>query len=386
MDITLSMGLVWFTGIICWMKLNKNRQMSRWLGRPHLIDQKDLDFIFPNLRLDQSTSLPNHLSPFAHMALQAQLIRRITALLGDTQATNDLSADQISSVLTEIDSYMSELPPVFAIEQTDTSLDDQHPYYIFQRYQLHVTTYLTKLDFLKPYLAGDPRHLRNSKDVEFRVIGVELGLKLLDAARLLFDHEFPNNAKFHMVVFSIFDTATILCSAIFHDLDDVLPHREKVMDAIERALDMLHQLSHTTKLAASSYSFLFKLVQATPALALSPIRKRQRIEPTRKSTSNVLASAPAEIALPLTPPPVDLDDKQSPTPLDLAPVPDLTTTNMLSFDFDQFLAQSSFETSNQLDMGGMELIWDWQDLNLEGLVSQNWETTLDGNGTHLPGF
>ncbi|KAH8701496.1 hypothetical protein GQ44DRAFT_778617 [Phaeosphaeriaceae sp. PMI808] len=50
-------------------------QMSPWLGRPNLIDQKNFTFRFPNLRLDQSTTEPNLLSSFAHMSLTANLGR-----------------------------------------------------------------------------------------------------------------------------------------------------------------------------------------------------------------------------------------------------------------------------------------------------------------------
>jgi hypothetical protein len=377
----------WYVNTELHDQAKQNRQMSAWLSRPHLIDQKDLSFVFPNLRLDQSASEPNLPSSFAHIALQAQLARRISSLLGDVKATGDLSADQISKVLAEVDSFIDELPPVFKLDNPDTSFDVQHPYYVSQRYQLHVTIYVTRLDFLKPYLAGDPRDPKNSEDAIFRKFGVELGLELLTVARLLFDHEFPINAKFHMVVFCIFDTATILCSAIIHDVDHVLPHREKVMDAIESALGMLHQLSLTTKLGASSYCFLLKLVNATPALArYSAICKRQRIESKNISSSDTTTKAPAETALPVTTPSFEPGNQHSSTLWDPVPVLDMTTTDDLSFDLDQFLAQNPFEGSNQLDVGGMEAIWDWENLNLDGFIPQNLDSTFDANGMHPPKF
>ncbi|KAJ4294368.1 hypothetical protein N0V90_008058 [Kalmusia sp. IMI 367209] len=353
-------------------------QMSAWLGRPHLIDQKDVSFEFPNLRLDQSASEPNLLSPFAHMALQAQIARRIAPLMGDIQVISDLSTDQVSAVLNEMREYIRELPPVFRVEDPDRSLDERHPYYVFQRHQLHVVTHMTMLDFLKPYLARDPRKPKTPRDEELRKTGVGIALKLLGEARLLFDHEYPINAKFHMIVFAIFDTSTILCSAIIHDVDNVLPHREEVISAIESTLDMLQQLSYMTKLGASSYWFLLKLVQAAPVLSqYAPINKRQRrlqkFEST-KSGSDVRTPLPQQTLPTTIAPVIEPEVKEAAPALDPLPVPEIATTDDLSFDLDQFLAQNPWGNSSNLDIGGMEVVWDWDDLNLDFSLMNNEST------------
>jgi hypothetical protein len=268
--------------------------MSSWLGRPNLIDQKNLTFRFPNLRLDQSNSEPNLLSPFAHMALQADLGRRVAAL-SDGRSKNDLSAEQVFAIESECETFINNLPAIFRVADPDTALDERHPYFVFQRHQLHVVTFVTMLDYLKPYLTRDRQDKITNHDDEFRKMGVNIALRLLQVSRRLFDHEFPINAKFHMVVFSIFDTATILCSAIIHDRDNVLPQREEVMDVIDRSLEMLHQLSATTKLGASSYNFLSKLVQATPELSRhAPGSKRQRH--TISAIPNIPSPTPPEVS------------------------------------------------------------------------------------------
>ncbi|KAF2441750.1 hypothetical protein P171DRAFT_78459 [Karstenula rhodostoma CBS 690.94] len=351
-------------------------QMSAWLGRPHLIDQKDLSFEFPNLRLDSSASEPNLLSPFAHVALQANIARRIAPLLGDVQVTSDLSPDQVYMALQEIRNFINELPPVFRMEDPDLTLDEAHPYYVFQRYQLHVVIHLAMIDLLKPYLTGDPKNPRTPQDAKLRKTGVDIALKMLDIARLMFNHEFPINAKFHMVVFCIFDTATTLCSAIIHDVDDVLHYRERVMGAVENALDMLQHLSHITKLGASSYWFLFKLVQAAPVLShYGPITKRQRaLHRSDYSNSSSEARTPLpEQPLPMSSAPViEPEVKPAAPAYNHMPVPEMETTDDLSFDLEQFLAQNPFGSSSNLDIGGMEVVWDWEDLNLDfGLLNND---------------
>jgi hypothetical protein len=337
--------------------------MSAWLGRPNLIDQKNLKFQFPNLRLDQSTTEPNLLSPFAHMALQAQLGRRVGAVLGEVQDVQNLSAKDVLAVESECEKFIADLPAIFRVKDPDTSHDEQHPYFVFQRHQLHCVIFVTMLDFLKPYLTRDRRDKRTERDDEFREMGIDIALRLLGVARKLFDHEFPINAKFHMVVFSIFDTATLLCSAIIHDCDCVLPHRQEVMDVIDSSLEMLHQLSLTTKLGATSYNFLQKLVQASPELSrkrpLKRIRKPQTVPaPVSLESSSVLP--------PPTTVPVELSCEQ--TAATVESIPPMTTSDDLSFDLDQFLLNNPFGdlgSSAALDMGGMEQIWDWENLHLD---------------------
>lgn len=345
-------------------------QMGAWLGRPNLIDQKNLSFKLPNLRLDQSNSNPNLLSPFAHMALQANLGRRVNTIMGDAQSVDALSADEILDIEAELDKFIDELPPIFRLHNPDTSLDAEHPYFVFQRHQLHTVLYVTKLDFLKPFLTRARDDKKTDRDDEFRAMGINLALDVLDVARRLFDHEFPINAKFHMVVFSIFDTSTILCSAIIHDTQHRLPRRNEVVDAIASSLDRLHQLSLSTKLGASSYAFLYKLVQSHAELSggnENPKRPRklssastQALEPpplvhhssSRDSVATTSSVGPSRQALLAAP---------SQPPVVVATEP---TLQDVMFDVDEFLAQNPLGNAAALDMGGMEQIWDWEDLNL----------------------
>lgn len=373
MGLAVHLGLVSFRIVHVEALVNNlYRQMGAWLGRPNLIDQKNLNFKLPNLRLDSSSSEPNLLSPFAHMALQASLGRRLNTIMGDAQSVDALSAEEIIAIEAELDKFVDELPPIFRLHDPDTSLDAEHPYFVFQRHQLHTVLYVTKLDFLKPFLTRARDDKKTDQDDDFRAMGIDLALDVLTVARRLFDHEFPINAKFHMVVFSIFDTSTILCSAIIHDHESRLPRRDEVTNAIDGSLDMLHQLSLTTKLGASSYAFLYKLVQSHPELSRDAgnskrVRKlsstsTHTLEPpplvhhssSRESvTSSIGLQAPAIAAgLPQTHMPMH-------------PAPNMPMVNDFSFDVDHFLAQNPLGSANALDMGGMEQIWDWEDLNLD---------------------
>jgi hypothetical protein len=344
-------------------------QMGAWLGRPNLIDQKNLNFKLPNLRLDQSSSEPNLLSPFAHMALQASLGRRLNAIMRDAESVDSLSAHEILSIETELDKFIDELPAIFRLKDPDTSLDAEHPYFVFQRLQMHTVIYVTKLDFLKPFLTRARDDKKTDRDDEFRQMGVDLALEVLSVARRLFDHEFPINAKFHMVVFSIFDTSTILCSAIIHDRERLLNRRDEITNAIDNSLDMLHQLSLATKLGATSYAFLYKLVQSIPELSRITVNSKRARKQSSTSTHTLEppplvhhASSRDSTTSSIHP---SLGGTLSSISYAMEPAPAISVTSDLSFDVDQFLAQNPFGSATAPDMGGMEQIWDWEDLNLD---------------------
>jgi hypothetical protein len=303
------------------------------------------------------------LSPFAHIALQAKLARRIAYHKGDIQAVDKLTTDQIIAIEAECEGFIEELPPIFRFKHPYLSLDTNHPYYVTQRRQLHVVIYMTMFDFLKPYLTRSPRGPKFLHDTKFRNMGIELGLNVLEKSRLLFDHEFPINARFHLVIFSLFDSATVLSSAIIHDTDSMLPHREKVMDAIESALNMLHQLS-LTKIGAASYKFLLKLVQSAPVLSRWILnRKRPRTgsyccDSTSLQSSFVTPDSALIFA-------------------STGPVPDMPANDGLAFDMEQFLAENPFGDELQLNIGGLEEIWDWDTLNLDSFLNYDSNDGLD---------
>ncbi|EUC26758.1 hypothetical protein COCCADRAFT_31537 [Bipolaris zeicola 26-R-13] len=366
-------------------------QMSAWLGRPNLINQKNLSFKFPNLRLDQSTTEPNLLSPFAHMALQAHLGQRVATVTGDATSKADLSAEKVLEIEDECQKFIDELPAIFRVKNPDISFDEAHPYFIFQRHQLHCVIFLTMLDFFKTYLTREREDKLSDQDDKFRKKGIEIALHLLEVVRKLLDHEFPMNAKFHMVVFCIFDTATLLCSAIIHDREHMLPHRDKVIEVIDSSLDRLYQLSLSTKLGATSYNFLFKLVQATPSLRRHlPIDERQKQDgipvpkgsPPAHELEPVAITRPPGLPLPYRPPPILEVITQSSVPatgaLAMMPISDA-----LAFGVDQFLALNpfgSFGDPNAVDMGGMEPIWAWHDLHPNAYTHSGGHSTSDTTG------
>jgi hypothetical protein len=341
--------------------------MSAWLGRPHLIDQKDCDFILPNLRLDSDT-FSDALSPFAHITLQAMLARSITPHMGNNLSLGDLSVNQILGAEAECQTFIAQLPPVFRLDSPDLSLDQTYPFYTAQRFYLHVIIYMTRLYFFKSYLTRDRKDLKSPYTDQFRATGIDLALRLMAAARKQFEYEFPINAKWHIVLFSVFDTATLLCSAIIHDRGKSLPRRQEAVDAVEEALGMLQRLSKLTKIGCSSYNFLCSLTRVIPEISKhEPDPKRRRVVTDERPAPEIPDPGIQELthSAPLIGP------AESEVPTDLDPIIPGTGIDDLSFGLNQFVDQNAFDNASQFDMGGMEAMWDWDALNLDDFLNQD---------------
>jgi hypothetical protein len=330
--------------------------MSAWLSRPHLIDQTDTSFTFPNLRLEESYGDDELLSPFAHMSLQAQLGRRVSRKAIETAELPE--SEQISAFVSEVDLWFDELPPIFSITNPDLSLDVDHPYFAFQRQQLQAIGFMVRLNPLRTYLTNSPS-AASASDAEFRDLGIESCLKLMGVAEKLFEVEYPINAKFHFVMFCIFDTAAVLCSAVVHNPG--LPQTGQISNVLESAIGMLDRLSTYSRIGDMSFRFLSKLRGSIPSLStvtggLDHAAKRQR----RHSNETTAAGS--------THPTFDRP---------LMPVDEYPQYTM-----DQFINANDFGPTGP-DIGGLEEVWDWAELNLDpSLESYLGQATDDPSDPH----
>jgi hypothetical protein len=237
--------------------------MSVMLSRPLIINHSCCSLEMPNLQLESAPGTdPDLPSPIAHMALQAQLAQTLSKIPGVTD--NILPAEQVVTVRQEIEKWFASFPPAYKITDPDTQWDKKYRYVPLQRCQMHASGYMILFHSLKPYLTRDADSNMSDMETSLRAAAVDCSLKLLEAARRLFDGVFPVNAKFHFVIFLNFDTAATLCSAIFHDTNRSLPRRDKVIEAIRLLLNMMERLSHMTKMGAICYASLSKLVANLP--------------------------------------------------------------------------------------------------------------------------
>lgn len=230
------------------------------LARPSVININYYSFELPNLRLE-SLDMPEGVpSPMAHIALQCILGREMSKI--PEVSGGIMSPEQAGSIQRTAENWMASFPLVYSLTNPDTRRDKDYHYVTFQRYQLQAIGHMMIFFPVKLTLT---RGVDSMSDTEknMRRTAVHCALKLMEISRQLLDCLLPINAKFYLATFLIFDTAACLCSAIAHDSDYSLPQREKIIETVGSALNMLEQVRNT-KLGATCYAILKKIVPQLP--------------------------------------------------------------------------------------------------------------------------
>ncbi|KAE8413290.1 fungal-specific transcription factor domain-containing protein [Aspergillus pseudocaelatus] len=235
-------------------------QMSHLLSRPVIINNNN-PVELPNLRLESPDSQIELPSPMTHMALQCQLGQMISTIPG--MMDESLSPMQSVSVQEVVEEWFASLPSAFRLMDPDARWDNTHKFVPMQRHQLHAIGYMVKLKPLKQCLVQNLGQDTPSVQKGLQSSAIDYALKLMDASYRLLACMLPMNAKFHFAPFLIFDTASLLCSAIIHDHSHCLPQRETIIQALDVSVNML-DLVRTTKTGAICYSILTKLIDGLP--------------------------------------------------------------------------------------------------------------------------
>ncbi|KHN93799.1 uncharacterized protein MAM_08326 [Metarhizium album ARSEF 1941] len=238
-----------------WCILNTwDWQTSALLSRPVLIDRTDIDVGLPSLTLEGYTP-----SPLQHMKLQSQLITQLFNRFGLPKDV--VRHGEVREYQATVKRWIDGFPSTYAFIDPDTSSDTSRPWIVLHRHYLHMMALSMMLDPIRPYLAKPMTKQSLSDELSIRDDGIDYSLRLLDGLHGFFDYICPRDTKFHFVLFCIFDTAAVLCSALMHDQDSSLPRRRDMLSAVDKALSMLKRLKTATKTARTSYEVLAKIAQ-----------------------------------------------------------------------------------------------------------------------------
>ncbi|KAJ4421540.1 hypothetical protein N0V82_003678 [Gnomoniopsis sp. IMI 355080] len=244
---------------------NADWQMSGVLSRPVHTDQKNMRLGLPS-RLEGNAD-PEVPTPIASVAYQAQIGVIISPLFRELGHNNSVALTL--RIEKEVERWMDTFPAVLRDYRPNKDWDEKYPYVPFMRCQLNVVAHSFLLGPLKAYLIGasDPEIKGTRQESDLRAKGVDACLDLLDAAERFYKLIYPACVKYFFILFFIFDGATVLCSALAHDLDRTLPKRDRVVLALRNSMDLLEGVSHLSQTAVISAAVLKKLIVGLPLTA-----------------------------------------------------------------------------------------------------------------------
>lgn len=280
------LGLVNTTNSIHVEMLTFPRQISALLGRPMIIDRAECDVGIPSLALEGTQH-----SPLTHMKMQSSLIKTLFGRFGLTRNVTD--PKDVQEYQGIVKAWIRDFPPPFDVNNPDKSLDGNCPWIVLHRHYIRTMAFSMILDPIRAYLARAFTIDAKEAELKIRSDGIDYCLELMVSLRGFFDHVYPRDSKFHFVLFCIFDTSTVLCSAILHDEHHTLPRRDDVFGAIDDAHAMLQRLRMVTKSARTSYGILSRIVQRLPRTKVLPGKEQTRQNSNAKRLRVTKAEVPA---------------------------------------------------------------------------------------------
>lgn len=237
--------------------------MSTLLSRPLLIDQDDHKLRIPDGRLENITD-PEVPHPLSSVALQASLGLHVFHLFQKMGA--DHSVQLVLEIEAALDKWLGTFPAALRDHRPNTRWDEKYPNVPFMRCQINIIAYSYLLAPLKPYLLGkaDPGVMRSQVGIDFRAKGVDTCLDLMRAGERFYDLAFPQNVKYFFIIFFMFDAATVMCSAIVHDIHHTLPKRSQCIRSLRTAQELMDGVAHLSEAARISAQLLRKLAVTLP--------------------------------------------------------------------------------------------------------------------------
>lgn len=338
--------------------------MSRWLARPLLVDPESCTFQDPTLQLEQNPDEPGLPSAFTQMTLQMTLIRRVTPAL--SHADKHPSEDSVKALCRIVDEWHESLPPVFRRDNPDTSFDSRYQYLTWQRLLLHGTMAMVEQTPVKPYLTGAVVASSTKTQEYFRNFGIERCLTSLRTAIAAYGHMKDLDPKHFYINYVIFDTLTIMCSAIIHDHKHKnLPHRQAVLEGIEFGMGPLKEIAQCSGPGMTTYTFVTKLARCmslTPEeQARWPFQNKAKRMKYESSTVSAIGVSPDEGE------DSSFNGGSASGGSDSSP--------------DKEVQIPSLQDFQDTDFGGIEELWDWTALNIETDVANEINFTGFGGST-----
>ncbi|KAI7548790.1 hypothetical protein KC331_g4196 [Hortaea werneckii] len=341
-------------------------QMAEWLSRP-MLTEGQMNTPSPNPLVDECGS--GQPSPVLNLGEQFKLVRLLSTRFG--QLTGITDDDRALEVVDAIDKWVRQLPKELHLSSGSYNRDESPYWLICQRLSLHCFAYMARLTPLKRILTAKSNAAthRQVKRMDLQRLAVQLCIECMDMGIALHRAMHPLRANFHFVIFVLFDTATVICSALMHDPDHELPERPRLLQKMQEALGALETLmqhARSAKRGAEVLRWLMKEIGSNDHDESVPGYVDSRMQygacfPTQAmcvTTEPSMGTAP-----PSTEPPSDLRVPSDTAAID--PVWKNNTAFPVEDTLNVFPAQDlGIEGILDSDLGGLESIWDWEGLGL----------------------
>lgn len=320
----------------------------------------------PNPLVDECGSgLP---SPAMNLGEQFRLVKLLSSRFGQLAGIED--DHRAREVVSAVNEWLDQLPKELRLDSHTQNQEESCHWLLCQRLSLHCFAFMARLTPLKRVLTASSNATthQQSRSMDLKRLSVRLCIECMDMGLALHRAVHPLRGNFHFVIFVLFDTATVMCSAILHDSGNDLPERpallKKAHEALH-ALDLLTQHARSARRGAEVLRWLMDRLgqrhydRESTHDALDSLTQQPFHVPTQatgSTTARSMGAAPSTIE-----PFPDLG-----SPFQAATTEPIWKANT-SLNSERppqlpLFDRLNFEDLLDSDMGGLESIWDWEGL------------------------
>lgn len=221
------------------------------------------------------------------MKMQSSLTRQLASRFSAPK--NIIAPAEVQEYKVIIEEWVDQFPPEYSFENPDTSKDQKCPWLFAQRFYVYTMACLLILNPIRHYMVKQYTWESPQDELKIRDVGIWYSLKLMKTLRSWVDKVYNRDGRLHFIVFSIFDTAAMLCTAVLKDTEQTIVNRQQILAAIGDAVDMLRKLNTISKTSKTSYDILERLVRRLPENVPRHGSERQVKRPKVKPRSPALS-------------------------------------------------------------------------------------------------
>ncbi|KAL6903958.1 hypothetical protein GGI43DRAFT_381659 [Trichoderma evansii] len=235
-------------------------QISSGLCRDTLIDHSTCNVQRPSLTLE----LDGQFSPLMHMNMQSDLVHKLAERFQSPAKITTPS--EVMEYKEMIADWMRNFPAIFALENPDTSHDEEQTWIEYHRHYNYTMGYMLLLNPFRPHMKLLFEQDAPEDRLELRDIAIDMSIRLVKVLDDWINYLTFRDGRFHFIIFSLVDAATMLANVIFNDKAGSVTRRNEIYQTLETSRLLqgkLYCLSRSAKLGFRIISKTFKKVMNT---------------------------------------------------------------------------------------------------------------------------
>ncbi|KAL6811523.1 hypothetical protein J3E69DRAFT_360028 [Trichoderma sp. SZMC 28015] len=263
-------------------------QIASGLSRDTMVDHSMCNAKRPSLTLE----LDGEFSPLMHMNMQSDLIHRLAGRFPCPAQIKTRS--EVMEYKDIIDEWMRNFPPIFALTNPDTSNDKKQAWIEYHRHYNYTMGYMMVLNPFRPHMALPYTDESSEEELELRRIAVDLTLMIVQVLDNWLKFLTFRDGRFHFIIFSLVDAATVMSNMVLNDKAQTLPRRDDVYRALKTTLVLQRKLYFLSGSAKLGFRIVQRIVRhlfrSTPTEYLDSLENGDHDDTNEDNTQPVVSA------------------------------------------------------------------------------------------------